>query len=292
MEEESLVAVTMEPHIALLGGGYTLQRVGGLLSPESFVITSRNEETCAAWRAKGWNSLRVSLDEPDTLRALWIAYPHLTTVVDSVPPIRGAGDSARGVANVCATLERANVARIIYLSTTGVFGVRDGSIVSESSPARPWNVQGEARLKCEEAYRSSGIPTTALRLPAIYGADRGLHISIKNGSYKMVGQGDSWSNRIHVEDLAAAIVRACQEPHLPEILCVSDDRPAKSRDVVEYVCQQLSLPMPPSISEQEVLSAGAYTMLSNQRVQNTLMKKVLSLELKYPSYKEGFMADT
>jgi hypothetical protein len=46
--------------------------------------------------------------------------------------------------------------------------------------------------------------------------------------------------------------------------------------------------MPASVSEQELLTVGAYTMLSNQRVQNTLMKKVLSLELKYPSYKEGF----
>jgi hypothetical protein len=46
--------------------------------------------------------------------------------------------------------------------------------------------------------------------------------------------------------------------------------------------------MPASVSEQDLLAVGAYTMLSNQRVQNTLMKKVLSLELKYPSYKEGF----
>jgi len=104
----------------------------------------------------------------------------------------------------------------------------------------------------------------------------------------MVGKGESWSNRIHVEDLATAIVKACQASHLPEVLCVSDDCPARSRDVVEYVCTQLGVPMPASVSELDLLAVGAYTMLSNQRVQNTLMKKVLSLELKYPSYKEGF----
>ena len=282
------MAISLEPHIVLLGGGYTLQRVGELLSPDSFVITSRSEETCAEWRAKGWSAARVSLQEPDTLRSLWTAYPSISTVVDSVPPIRAGGDPARGVSEVCATLKGTKVSRIIYLSTTGVFGVRDGSHVSESSPAKPWNAQGEARLQCEQVYRSSGISVTSLRLPAIYGPDRGLHISIKNGSYKMVGKGESWSNRIHVEDLATAIVQACQVPHLPEVLCVSDDCPARSRDVVEYVCTQMGVPMPASVSEQDLLAVGAYTMLSNQRVQNMLMKKVLSLELKYPSYKEGF----
>lgn len=284
------MAVNQEPTVVLLGGGYTLQRVAASLPSNRFVITSRRNDVCERWRAAGWNAHRVAVDEPDTLRSLWAEYPNISVVVDSVPPLRDGGDPARGVMNICESLQNSSVQRVIYLSTTGVFGVRDGSVVNESTPANPWNDQGAARLRSEEVYRQSGIRSCALRLPAIYGPDRGLHISLQNGSYRMVGIGDTWSNRIHVEDLRQIILRAIEAPELPEVLCVSDDCPALARDVVEYTCQRLGLPMPPSISEGEVLRQGAYTMLSNQRIQNSLLKKVLNVQLLYPSYREGFFA--
>jgi hypothetical protein len=53
---------------------------------------------------------------------------------------------------------------------------------------------------------------------------------------------------------------------------------------------QHGLPQPGSVSEDEVLRGGGYTMLSNQRVMNSLMKKVLGIELRYPTYKEGFLS--
>jgi nucleoside-diphosphate-sugar epimerase len=180
------------------------------------------------------------------------------------------------------------VARVIYLSTTGVFGGRDGRIVTEETPPAPWNAQGEARLLSELAYRDSGVEMTALRLPAIYGPDRGLVHSIRQGHYRLVGTGETWTNRIHVRDLAAIIERAIFAAELPPVLCVSDDCPAQAREVAEFVCSKEGLPLPGCVSEEEVLKAGAFTMLSNQRVQNALMKKVLNLKLQYPSYREGF----
>jgi nucleoside-diphosphate-sugar epimerase len=106
----------------------------------------------------------------------------------------------------------------------------------------------------------------------------------------MVGAGDAWTNRIHVEDLSRIILRAIEVPEVPEVLCVSDDCPALARDVVEYTCQRLGVPIPQSVSEEEVLRQGAYTMLSNQRIQNALLKRVLNIQLLYPSYREGFFS--
>lgn len=271
----------------LLGGGYTLQRLAERLSPETFVITSRDKARCDSWQAQGWNACQVSLDDPGSLKQLFESYPEITTIVDSVPPLRGGGDPARGVRNVVSSLHGSKVQRILYLSTTGVFGRRDGSIVDEATAPAPWNPQGEARWLSEQEYRKSGRSVTAFRLPAIYGPDRGVLISLKRGAYRLIGSGETWTNRIHVEDLATAIELALGAPELPEVLCISDDHPAQAKEVVEYLCSREGLPWPPSISEQEAEQTGAYTMLSNQRVLNHLMKRTLGISLRYPSYREG-----
>lgn len=288
MEGLSTMAIRSTPHIALIGGGYTLQRVAELLNPDDFVITSRNESTCDGWRARGWHAHQVSLEDRASIQGLFTVYPGIRQIVDSVPPVRTSQDPAAGVKNLVTVVRGKPIEKVIYLSTTGVFGVRDGSIVTEETPAKPWNVQGEARWLSEQAYRAGGVPLTALRLPAIYGSDRGLLFSIRSGSYRLVGTGESWTNRIHVDDLARIIHRAFEQTELPPILCVSDDEPAQARDVARFICSREGLPMPGYVSEEDVLKGGGYTMLSNQRVQNSLMKKVLGLSLQYPTYREGF----
>ena len=275
------------PDVLLLGGGYTLQKVAELLPVDRFVITSRDPRTCEEWRGRGWHVGQVSLEDPGSLVKLFSEFPSLEVIVDSVPPLRGSGDPAGGVKRVVAALAGTRVRKILYLSTTGVFGVRDGSEVDESTPPTPWNEQGGARYQSECAYRESGVAVTALRLPAIYGVDRGVTHAIRRGSYRLIDKGALWTNRIHVEDLAAVIVKAIDTDPLPPVLCVSDDTPVRALEVARYICDREGLPLPPSISSDEAVAAGAYTMVSNQRVSNALMKQVLGVTLKYPSYREG-----
>jgi dTDP-4-dehydrorhamnose reductase len=284
------------PTIALLGGGYTLQRVGSMLAPGSFVITSRDADTCAAWSRNGWLSHRVALDDPRSIESLFRAFPTLEVLVDSVPPFRD-GEPSRGVRAVVDAIRDSKVRRIIYLSTTGVFGVRDGSEVDESTPPSPWNPQGAARLACEGVYREfvrqhPGVSFTALRLPAIYGEDRGVAFSLREGTYALVDGGVFWTNRIHVHDLARVIV-SCSTftGTLPDVLCVADDHPTKAIDIASYICEREKLPMPRSISAEEVERRGAYTMLSNQRVRNQHMKTLLGISLRYPSFREGIYGE-
>ncbi len=286
------MAVNKQVSIILLGGGYTLQRVAARLPRGTFVITSRREEQCAAWRSNaGWDAEVASVDSADSLRALFSRYPDAKVLVDSVPPLR-SGNAAAGVENVVRALPGTQIRKIIYLSTTGVFGARDGRVVDEATPPAPWNEQGRARLESEIAYRAAtkmglSVSSTSLRLPAIYGEDRGLLQSLKSGSYRMVDAGSLWTNRIHVEDLANIIVKAIGAIELPEVLCVSDDEPAQAKDVVSFVCRAHALPLPSSITSGECVAHGAYTMVSNQRVNNNLMKKILGISLTYPSYREG-----
>lgn len=285
------MAVVSEPHILLLGGGYTLRRVAEKLPAGSFVITSRSREQCVEWEKRGWIAYRVAVNDRQGLESLHQTYPRITTLVDSVPPLQSPAPTA-GIENIVAVFASSSLVKIIYLSTTGVFGGRDGQEITEAAPAQPWNAQGEARWRSEEVYRAFArtnrpMRFTALRLPAIYGPDRGILFSIRGGGYRMIDNGSLWTNRIHVEDLARVIVRCIEVDDLPEVLCVADDCPALARDVAAFVCERENLPMPGSITSQEAIQRGAYTMVSNQRVKNDLMKKLLGVTLKYPSYKEG-----
>jgi nucleoside-diphosphate-sugar epimerase len=285
------------PKILLLGGGYTLNKVAERLEPASFVITSRNEDQRAKWKALGWNSFKVELDDQDSIKSLFDEYPDIEVLVDSVPPLRAGGDDISkalvGVGNIASIITSTKVKRIIYLSTTGVFGSRNGSWVDEATTPAPWNPQSMARLESEKIYNqialdSRGyITATSLRLPAIYGEDRGVVVSLRAGTYSLVGDGSQWTNRIHVEDLADIIVSCISyEGKLPSLFCVNDDTPTQAKDVVKYICERDSLPWPRSISEQEVLSRGGYTMLSNQRVSNNYLKDFLGIKLKHPSFRE------
>jgi nucleoside-diphosphate-sugar epimerase len=288
---------TVAPTTLLLGGGYTLQLVATKIPHGSFVITSRSAEQCEHWRARGWEACQVAIDDPATLERLFAQYPTLRVLVDSVPPLRTVSDDAegaeRGVQCVVRALAASSIERIVYLSTTGVFGIRDGSWVDESTPPAPWNSQGRARQRSEDVYAQAArvgrrLAFTALRLPAIYGADRGVAVSLRSGTYSIVGDGSQWTNRIHVEDLAEVIVRCVAYMGvLPPVMCVSDDCPTQAREVVAYLCEREGLAWPPSVAPDEVLRRGAYTMLSNQRVRNALMKSVLGVSLRYPSYREG-----
>lgn len=285
------MALAPSPRFALIGGGYTLQRVAEILPPNEFVITSRNAATCEAWRARGWHAHQVSLEDSASVESLFTTFPTVRQVVDSVPPLRANSDPARGVRNLIAAMDGRGVERVVYLSTTGVFGARDGSEITEDSPASPWNPQGEARWLSELAYQNSGIPSAALRLPAIYGFDRGIVFSIRQGAYRLVRDGSLWTNRIHVDDLAQIVVAALRVKELPPVLCVSDDRPSQAREVAEFICEREGLPLPECVTEEEIMRAGGYTMLSNQRVRNDLMKKVLGVTLRYPTYREGLYRD-
>lgn len=291
-EIETVALENLTPNILLLGGGYTLKRLATVLPQNSFVITSRSEEQVKAWIDKGWNAATVSLSDLSSIERLHDLFPSLTTVIDSVPPVHGDSEPAAGVRNFIATLEKSAIKRVLYLSTTGVFGRCDGSWVNEETEPAPSHEGGRARLAVEQLYRASRFHTTCLRLPAINGPGRTLMESLKRGTYRILEDGSRYTNRIHVDDLVEIIRRLIEIDNLPEVLCVSDDQPSRAKDVVAFYCEQLQIPWPPSTTEAELIARGAHSMLSNQRVSNSKIKSLLSLQLRYPTYREQLNSPT
>jgi len=273
--------------IALLGAGYTLERTAAMLPRDHVVLTARSRERVLALRAAGYLAEELDISDAEKTRHFFSQYKNIETVVDSVPPAAGTANGPLHV--VQALQERAlPIRRVIYLSTTGVYGVDDGTSVDETRRLNPLHARAQLRVDAEAVYQASGFPCCCFRIAAIYGPGRGPGLSLKAGRYPYVEGGARWSNRIHVTDLARAIQAAISSNHeLPPAVNLSDDQPALTRDVIEFYCAKFSLPFPQSISLQNARERGLDTLLSNQRVSNSLLKRTFSLELSYPSYKEG-----
>jgi nucleoside-diphosphate-sugar epimerase len=171
---------------------------------------------------------------------------------------------------------------VIYLSSTGVYGGQRGESVSEASLLKPYDERGRARLQCEQEWQKSGIRTAILRLSAIYGDDKGLIQVLKAGNYRLVR--GRWSNRIHVDDIVAVIVKLLHSDISlwPAVMSVSDDEPTLIDEVVQYYCTELNMQTPSVVPATESLSGFDR---SNQKIDNSLLKKFMGQQLKYPNYK-------
>ncbi len=264
-----------------------LQKVAALLPSGSFIITSRSAETVTAWRGLGWLSELVDTTDSSSISSLLKRYESLSLVIDSIPPQDFSSpdafvEEAGARISTLAALERA-----IYLSTTGVYGVEDGSWVDEHTPCKAALERPRARVAFEKIYRNNFKIFTTLRIPAIYGPGRGIGHSLKERRYPLIENGERWSNRIHVEDLARAIVMTISLPQPPQVICVSDAEPARSIDLVNFYCSKFNLPFPVSISIEEAKRRGLHTMVSNQRVSSKFLREALGLKLQFPTYREG-----
>jgi len=128
----------------------------------------------------------------------------------------------------------------------------------------------------------------SLRAAGIYGPGRGIHVRLRAGTHRVLGAGDSFVNRIHVDDLAATIraAAACQEL-LRSVYNVCDDLPATQREVADGVADMLGVPRSPSVDPKDVSPMARAFLMSNRRVRNQRMKDELGVHLAHPTWREG-----
>lgn len=179
-----------------------------------------------------------------------------------------------------------------YLSTTGVYGNRDGGWVDEESALRPSGMRGTRRVAAEAAWRALGVPLHIFRLAGIYGPGRNALESVIDGTAKRIDKPGQVFSRIHVEDIAAVLEASIARPNPGRIYNVCDDDPAPPEAVVAYTCALLGKPAPPLVPlEQADLSPMALSFYAdNKRVSNARIKNELGVTLRYPSYRDGLRA--
>jgi nucleoside-diphosphate-sugar epimerase len=203
---------------------------------------------------------------------------------------------AGGLRNVLAALP-SSVTRIVYISTTGVYGPAGGDSVDEQTPPDPQREGGKASLAAEEALRSHplGRRSVILRLAGIYGPGRVPYVDKLRAGEPIAVPSAGWLNLIHVDDAAQIVVAADQWAAAttnhdgPHVFCVSDGAPAVRGDYYAEVARLIGAP-PPSFVQPPPDSPAAVRAESNRRVSNQKLLKVLDISLQYPSYREGLAA--
>jgi nucleoside-diphosphate-sugar epimerase len=180
-----------------------------------------------------------------------------------------------------------------YLSTTGVYGNKEGDWVDETSPYNPSGLRGERRMEAEQSwmklYESLDLPVHIFRLPGIYGPGRNQLVSLKKGKARRIVKPGQLFSRIHVQDLASILVASMRQPNPGSIYNVADDEAAPPQDVVTFAAHLLGMEPPPLQQfETADLSPMARSFYADsKRVRNTKIKSELGISLKFPTYREG-----
>ena len=215
------------------------------------------------------------------------AFGETTHVVCTIAP----GSTGDPVLRVCAPLLRQARWRG-YLSTTGVYGDHAGGWVDETTSTNPGQPRSVERLAAERGWQAIGA--TLFRLPGIYGPGRSAIDQVKAGTARRIDKPGQVFSRVHVEDIAAAVLAAMTNPAPGAIYNVVADLPASNSEVIAYACELLGLPVPPVLPWDEVaptMSAMARSFYAeNRRVRNDRLKRELGVILRYPTYREGLRA--
>jgi len=171
---------------------------------------------------------------------------------------------------------------LIYISSTGVYGKQSG-IIDESSKVEPEFPGAQARLEAEKIWQAVG--TIVLRAPGLYSAASGLHLRLTAGTYRLPGDGERFTSRIHLKDLARIIIASFEKPlSKGSIYLVGDSLPTTQKEIITWLCNKMDLPMPESVP----LDAVSPTLRGNRQVSSRKILKELQLDLIYPTYKEGY----
>ena len=185
-----------------------------------------------------------------------------------------------------------------YLSTTGVYGDRGGDWVDESVPPAPGQPRSIERLTAERAWQAlsanTGVPLDIFRLPGIYGPGRSAIDQVRAGKARRIDRPGQYFSRIHVADIASAVLAAMTQGKPGTIYNVADDLPAPSAEVTAFACELLALPAPPLIPWEQAAAAMSPMARSfyaeSRRVRNDKMKRELGVVLRYPTYRDGLRA--
>lgn len=282
----------MRSHL-IFGCGYVGSRVARrwIAAGDRVVAVTRSTQTAETFTKEGIEPLVADVTDRESLQNL----PATDTVLFAVGYDRSASPTiqevyADGFRNVLAAIS-AETQRVVYISTTGVYGDAAGGWVDEQTPPAPSRDGGKASLAAERALAQSPWADrgAALRLAGIYGPDRLPYLTKLQAGEPIAAPREGWLNLIHVDDAATAALAAAAAENPPTVTCVSDGSPPLRADYYAEVARLLGAPAP-SFVEPEAGSARAARAAADKRVANRLLISELGVEPRYPTYREGLAA--
>lgn len=253
-------------------------------------------------RERGLTPLQGDLDDPRSLARL----AGLATRVVHLAPPPGEGAGAtwhdpRTTALLRALRLRTPPAALAYGSTTGVYGDCAGEKVAESRPVAPRTPRAARRVDAEGAVRffgrSAAVRASILRIPGIYAPDREggtPRERLLKGTPVLLPQDDVYTNHIHADDLARALVAALWRGRPQRVVNAVDDTELKMGDWFDLAADLYGLPRPPRVSRATAQGSLPLALLSfmgeSRRLDNSRLKRELRLRLVYPTVAQGLRA--
>lgn len=253
----------------------------------------RDPAQCVFWRAMGARPIVADLDRPVSLRRI----AGLADIVLHFAPPSGYGSGDARMRRFLATLSLAKSLpqRLVYVSTSGVYGDCAGARIDETCPARPITPRARRRVDAERQLRRFGrqnkVRVSILRAPGIYAQDRLPLERLQKGVCALRAEDDVYTNHIHANDLAMLVCAALRYGRANRCYNATDDSEMKMAEYFDLVADRFSLPRVPRISRGEAQTQMSPLQLSfmseSRRLGNQRIKNELRAQLRYPQIEDG-----
>ncbi len=270
------------------GHGYSAQALASILLPKGWRVvgTTRSPEKAANLKSTGMDAIVWPGDDLQTVLG------EATHLLVSIAPDE-EGDPVVAAVGDAMTAIAPNLAWAGYLSTTGVYGDRNGGWVDETEELFPATERGRRRVVAERQWQTiaagTGLPLHIFRLAGIYGPGRGPFEKIRRGTARRIVKPGQVFSRIHVDDIARVLAASINQPDPGAIYNVCDDKPAPPEDVIGFAAELIGATAPPlvDVDEADLTPMARSFYAESKRVRNDRIKHDLGVELLYPDYRTG-----
>lgn len=272
----------------LIGAGYTARNFIPHLQARGYAITATQRSK--ALDVKHVKTISFTDSSPHELQRV---FETSDVILNSVPPVKTPNSEFADPALAALSgLTPKKDCWIGYLSATSVYGDLGGAWATEDSPVTPTLPRGKARAEAEIAWIETGWPVHIFRLAGIYGAGRNAFDKLRAGTARAVIKNGHIVNRIHVEDICAALLKSIDAPNPQAIYNLADGNPAPPQDVLYYAAELIGATRPKTvpIDSPEITAMARTFYAETKRIDASYAQKSLGWTPQYPTYQAGLEA--
>ena len=275
-------------HLLIVGLGYTGAAIASLAAAHGWTVTATSRDPTRLLPPP-----RVRLIH---FRSLATEAGDATHLLETAAPDERGDPALAQFGAVLAT--QASLRWAGMLSTTGVYGDRDGGWVDEDTEPAPTGPRGTRRLHAERQWRAAfrHCAVDLFRVAGIYGPGRSPFAELRAGGGRRVDKPGHRFGRIHRDDIAAAVMAAMSQdrPASPRVLNLTDDEPVESSVATAEAAALLGVPPPPLVPFEQALATmspmGRSFWAENRQVASRKTQQALGIAWRYPTYREGLRA--
>ena len=274
----------------LLGAGFSAKALIPYLQQREYhiIATTRSAQKAADLESLGVQAILYS---GSLSPALQTALDQAELILSSIPP-RDYGDPFLAALPRAAFDMAPNARWVGYLSATSVYGDRQGQWAFEDELLYPVTQRGKNRMAAELQWLESGLPVHVFRLAGIYGPERNPFARLRAGKARAVIKDGHIVNRIHVDDIASAVLASIDTPNPVSLYNIADNNPAPPQDVLNFAAALIGSEPPKKVSHDstDISDMARSFYVETKRISNARIKAELGWTPRYENYVQGLMA--